>query len=261
MMTLGAGACMSMSKAQKLNTASSTESELVGVHDALPDILWGKYFLEAQGHKIDHNVLLQDNKSTILLATNGKMSSSKKTKHIRHRFFLIKDRVESGDVEIKYEPTGSMWCDILTKAKQGSIFRKFRGHLMNVPQDYDDDAERLRTHPLLLPKQEEESEEMSTEDKNVLKKTTNNILFSPSVKFTEQFQRTLLRPQVTRRKKQGTVQDWILQGVTHRDATPPKNCRSVLGAHNNRSPKYASYLRYLKYKELNGQGQTKIPSK
>ena len=103
MMTLGAGAAVSMSKAQKLNTASSTESELVGVHDALPDILWGKYFLEAQGHKIDHNVLLQDNKSTILLATNGKMSSSKKTKHIRHRFFLIKDRVESGDVEIKYD--------------------------------------------------------------------------------------------------------------------------------------------------------------
>ena len=76
------------------------------MYDALPDILWGKYLLEAQGHKIDHNVLLQDNTSTILLPTNGMMSSSKKTKHIRHRFFLIKDRVESGDVEIKYEPTG-----------------------------------------------------------------------------------------------------------------------------------------------------------
>ena len=81
------------------------------------------------------------------------MSSSKKTKHIRHIFSEIKDRVESGDVEIKYEPTGSMWCDILTKAKQGSIFRKFRGHLMKVPEDYDDDAEHLRTHPLLLPKE------------------------------------------------------------------------------------------------------------
>ena len=44
MMTLGAGAAMSMSKAQKLNTGSSTESELVGVHDCLPDILRGKYF-------------------------------------------------------------------------------------------------------------------------------------------------------------------------------------------------------------------------
>ena len=58
MMTLGAGASMAMSKAHKLNTKSSSEAELVGVYDALPDILWGKYFLEAQGYKIDHNILL-----------------------------------------------------------------------------------------------------------------------------------------------------------------------------------------------------------
>ena len=102
---------------------------------------------------------------------------------------------------------------------------------------------------------------MSTEDKNFLKKTTNNISFSPSVKFTEQFQRTLLRPKVTRRRKQGTVQESISQRVTNQVATPLKNGRSVLGDHVNRSLEYARYLRYLKYKELNGQGQTKIPSK
>ena len=95
-MTLGAGAAMSMSKAYTLNTGSSTESELVGMYDALPDILWGRYFFEAQGHVIDHNILLRDNKSTILLATNGMMSSSKKTKHIRNGFFLIKDRLSWG---------------------------------------------------------------------------------------------------------------------------------------------------------------------
>ena len=94
------------------------------------------------------------------------MSSSKKTKHIRHRFFLIKERVESGDVEIKYKPTGSMWSDILTKPKQGSISRKFRGHLMNVSEDYDDDAERLHTHSLLLSKNDKPGV-LSTTDRNV----------------------------------------------------------------------------------------------
>ena len=98
------------------------------------------------------------------------MSSLKKTKHIRHRFFSIKDRVESGDVEIKYEPTGSMWRDMLAKPKQGSGVRKFRGHLMNVPEHYDDDAERRRTHPLLLPKQDDPAI-LSTQDKNILHKT------------------------------------------------------------------------------------------
>ena len=80
MMALGTGASMAMSKAHKLNTKSSTEAELVGVYDALPDILWGKYFLEAQGYKINHNILLQDKKSIIFLATNGMISSSKKKK-------------------------------------------------------------------------------------------------------------------------------------------------------------------------------------
>ena len=40
MMSLGKGAAMSMSWGQKLNTKSSTESELVGINDALPQILW-----------------------------------------------------------------------------------------------------------------------------------------------------------------------------------------------------------------------------
>ena len=35
---------MVVSKARKLNTTSSTEAELVGVYNGLPDILWGKYF-------------------------------------------------------------------------------------------------------------------------------------------------------------------------------------------------------------------------
>ena len=103
-----------------------------------------------------------------------------------------------GDVEIAYEPTGSMWCDILTKPKQGSVFRKFRGRLMNVLQDYDDKAERLRTHPLLLLK-EDDPTKLSTADTVVLNKTTNNISFAPDVKFT---QRTLLKTNVPRINKQ-----------------------------------------------------------
>ena len=71
------------------------------VDDALPQILWGKYFIEAQGYTVEHNILFQDNKSTILLATNSKFLSSKKTKHIKNRFFLIKDKIAQGDIEIQ----------------------------------------------------------------------------------------------------------------------------------------------------------------
>ena len=47
MMTLRAGASMSMLKIHKLNSNQSTELEVVGIDNALPDILWGKYFTEA----------------------------------------------------------------------------------------------------------------------------------------------------------------------------------------------------------------------
>ena len=70
-MSMGGGAVLSLSKIQKLTTKSSTESELVGVDDAMPQIVWTKYFLLAQGHCIRDNIVYQDNKSAVLLETSG----------------------------------------------------------------------------------------------------------------------------------------------------------------------------------------------
>ena len=85
------------------------------------------------------------------LETNGALSSSKRTKHIHARYFFIKDKIESGEVEVEYCPTEMMWADVLNKPKQGKGFRLDRSHLMNVPVDYDDEVERKATHPDLLP--------------------------------------------------------------------------------------------------------------
>ena len=42
-----------------------------------------------------------------------------------------------------------MWADILNKPKQAKSFREFRSELMNVPLDYDNDAERKVTPSIL----------------------------------------------------------------------------------------------------------------
>ena len=76
-MTYGCGMPITQSRKQKLNTRSSTESELVSADDMSTMILWMKLFMEAQGYEIKQNILYQDNKSTILLENNGKKSSSK----------------------------------------------------------------------------------------------------------------------------------------------------------------------------------------
>ena len=38
---------------------------------------------------------------------------------------------------------------------QGKEFRLFRPKIMGIPENYDDEAERVRTHPLLLPRPKE----------------------------------------------------------------------------------------------------------
>ncbi|GAX21402.1 hypothetical protein FisN_28Lu124 [Fistulifera solaris] len=88
-LSMGRGAVYGTSTRQKLTTKSSTEAELVGVSDVLPQVLWTRYFLEAQGYHISDNLLYQDNKSAILLEKNGKMSSGKRTRHIRVTKCLI----------------------------------------------------------------------------------------------------------------------------------------------------------------------------
>ena len=80
-MSLGKGSIFSKSTKQKINTTSSTEAELVGTYECMLEILWTKYFLEAQEYSTEQTVVYQDNKSAILLEKNGKMSSSKRTTH------------------------------------------------------------------------------------------------------------------------------------------------------------------------------------
>ncbi len=117
---------------QKLNTRSSTESELVGVDDMMPSILWTRYFLKGQGYKVSDNIIFQDNKSTMLLERNGKTSSSKRTKHINVRYYFITDRIAKGEVRVEWCPTKDMIADFMTKPLQGSLFKKFRDVIMGA---------------------------------------------------------------------------------------------------------------------------------
>ena len=106
------------------------ESELVTPDDAMALMLWMKLFMEAQDVLINRNVLLQDNKSTILLENNGKQSSGKRTRAINIRYFFITDQIAKGNLMVEYCPTGEMMADYMSKPLQGALFRKFRDRLM-----------------------------------------------------------------------------------------------------------------------------------
>ena len=129
---MGKGSVYSTSSKQKMNTRSSTESEVVGVYDCIPPIRWTTLFIEAQGFPVDDTILFQDNMSAMLLEKNGKSSSTKRTKHMHIRFFYIADMVKQKQISIEHCPTEVMLADYFTKPLQGKLFQQMRDQIMGI---------------------------------------------------------------------------------------------------------------------------------
>ena len=131
-MKMGKGAITSLSRKQKLNTRSSTEAELVAVDDCMAQVLWTKYFLQAQGYETSAHIILQDNESAIRLEENGHKSMGQRSRHINVRYFFITDNIKKGNVAIEYCPTDEIEGDYMSKALQGSKNTKHRRSIMNL---------------------------------------------------------------------------------------------------------------------------------
>ena len=129
-LSLGKCAIYSGSWKQKLVAWSSTKSELIGVHDVLPQVLWTKQFLEEQGRLDTKTVVYQDNTSSILLERNGRSSSTKRTKHMHIHYFYVTEQVQNKTIHVAHCPTEEMVADFFTKPLQGSLFTKMRNYIM-----------------------------------------------------------------------------------------------------------------------------------
>ena len=131
--TMGDGAITSISRKQGMNTRSSTEAEVVAADEVVGSMLWTRLFLEAQGYSITENILYQDNRSAMLLETNGQKSAGKRSRHLNIRFFFVTDQVAKERINISYCPTDLMLGDYMTKPTHGKKFKQFRNRIMNLP--------------------------------------------------------------------------------------------------------------------------------
>jgi hypothetical protein len=96
---------------QKIVTRSSTEAELVGISDALSQILWCREYLLSFGLDLGPETIFQDNMSTIFLANKGR-STSESSRHIKIRYFFVAHYIENKKIMLQYMPTGEMIADI-----------------------------------------------------------------------------------------------------------------------------------------------------
>ena len=128
--SLGTGTVIHHCSKQKINTKSSTESEVVGVSDFLPYTIWASFFLKAQGYKLRRNIFYQDITSAIKMLKNGKESCGRKSRHIHIRYFFTKDVINRENMEIVHCPTEQMVADFYTKPLQGKHYYKLRNAIM-----------------------------------------------------------------------------------------------------------------------------------
>jgi hypothetical protein len=127
---MGSGIVYAKSCKQSIVVKSSTEAELVAASDHAGVYLELKNVLNGLLNENVKVVLMQDNKSSIKLIENGRLSSSERTKHISIRYFWLKERVDSGDICVEYCKTEVMLANILTKALVGKAFRDERDMLI-----------------------------------------------------------------------------------------------------------------------------------
>jgi hypothetical protein len=106
LVTFGAGAVARSLNKQKGNPKSSTETKIIALQDKSSDVIWMRYVVECKGYDISECILFHDNMSALSLEKNRKVSSSKRTKHIKTKYFLIKDYYDSKEIDLRYCPTG-----------------------------------------------------------------------------------------------------------------------------------------------------------
>ena len=127
----GRGPILARSNILKEVAISSSESELMQLSNTTSLAARERYFAIEQQY-IDPNekgILLEDNKSAIHMANNGK-SISNRTRHIKIKYFFVKQFLDSGEFQLEHCPTKEMVADILTKPLQGEQFLELRDNLL-----------------------------------------------------------------------------------------------------------------------------------
>jgi hypothetical protein len=132
---------------------SSCEAELIAASTVCDNVVWLQETLEILGLKGDKPATLyQDNKSAIQMEKNGH-GTFKRAKHIKVRWFWIKDLVDLNLIVIEYLCTDEMIADVLTKPVLGSKFRYFQAKLLgwyNLPKEETLDEETVEDEKYLM---------------------------------------------------------------------------------------------------------------
>jgi hypothetical protein len=116
---------------QKLVTKSSTESELVALDESITYVPWITGLLDELTITYSKPIIVfQDNQSTIIMGNTGH-GNFRRTKHIKNKYYFVKQFVDDGTITLRYINTDNMLADVLTKTTTGQKFYKAIASILN----------------------------------------------------------------------------------------------------------------------------------
>jgi hypothetical protein len=126
---LGGAAISWASKLQPTVALSSAEAEYMSLSAGVQEAIHLRQLMSDLGFpQRGPTVIYEDNQGCIALSENPVMH--KRTKHIDVRHHFIRERVESGDIALKYVATKDQLADLLTKALKRDVFQRLREIVM-----------------------------------------------------------------------------------------------------------------------------------
>jgi hypothetical protein len=132
-LSLGSGPILTKSYKLKLNTRSSTESELVVLETASSYAKWWSLLLsELKISNTNRITIYQDNMSAIAMVKKSIFDNL--NKHMVNRVNIIKDDLDNNTISVEYCPTELMIADLLTKICDKNVIEK----LMSLMKFYSD---------------------------------------------------------------------------------------------------------------------------
>lgn len=144
--SIGSAGVLYRSIKQTTVSNSSTEAEIIALHDLVQHLIWVQGIYDSLQVKYDKpTTIYNDNEATIRMNSVPIVNFAGRSKYIARKYFSVYEHVENGSVVLKWTGTDDMIADVLTKAIIGNKFRKFKIHLMGhtsakgVSVHYDSD--------------------------------------------------------------------------------------------------------------------------
>ena len=122
MVMVNGGVVSTLSNWQKLITKSSTGAEFIALTEAVSYALYIWEWLSFQQRLVPEMRMFCDNQSVLALL-RANHAGVKGTKHLKVRYFFIRQQMLSDKIELVWCQTKDILADIFTKPVTGQLFK------------------------------------------------------------------------------------------------------------------------------------------